>query len=59
MRGAVFQNIYDFDNSPFLDKLTQMDFYITKKCQSNYGVTGLSLASSLSMKYIQIDDDRF
>ena len=58
-RGAVFQNINDFDNNPFLDKLTQMGFHITEKSQSNYGITGLSLASSLNMNYIQIDGDRF
>jgi hypothetical protein len=58
-RGDVFQKIYDFDNSSFLDKLTQMGFHIAEKSQSNYGVTGLSLASSLNMNYIQMEGDRF
>jgi hypothetical protein len=58
-RGDVFAKIYDFDNSSFLDKLTQMGFHITEKSQSNYGVTGLSLGSSLNMNYIQMEGDRF
>jgi hypothetical protein len=58
-RGDVFQEIYDFNNDPFLDNLSQMGFYVAQKSQSNYGVTGLSLSSSLNMNYIQLDNDRF
>jgi hypothetical protein len=44
---------YDFDNSPFLEKMEELGFYIGYCSRSNYTQTDLSLASSLNMEYIQ------
>jgi hypothetical protein len=58
-RGDVLEHIYSFDNSSFLNDLEGMGFYIAQGSQSNYCVTGLSLASSLNMEYLDKLDERF
>jgi hypothetical protein len=58
-RQDTLQQFYHFDNTPFLEALTNMGFYVARCSQSNYAQTQLSLASSLSMKYIQDIDELF
>lgn len=41
-----------FDNSPFLNELRGMGFFVAKCSLSNYSATRLSLASSLNMDYL-------
>jgi hypothetical protein len=43
---------YDYDNREFLDFLRSRGFYVAEKSHSNYLKTALSLASTLSMEYL-------
>lgn len=43
---------YDFENSGFKDFLLKRGFYVPEKSYSNYGMTRLSVSSSLNMDYI-------
>jgi len=51
-RADVLKQLYDFDNTEFLEHLTQKGFYIAEKSNANYPRTLMSLASSLNMKYL-------
>ena len=51
-RSDVLQELYKFDNTPFLQALEERGFYIASQSQSNYMQTALSLASSLNMEYL-------
>jgi len=51
-RADVLDELYGFDNQPFLDFLTAQGFFIADQSQSNYVQTSLSLASSLNMEYL-------
>ncbi len=57
-REDTLMDVYQFDNSPFLDYLEEKGFYIARWSQSNYMFTFLSLASSLNMNYLDILDER-
>ena len=50
---------YGYDNSEFLDALEKMGFYIARCSQSNYSQTGLSLASSLNLSYLEDLSEEF
>ncbi|MDY0096345.1 MAG: hypothetical protein RBT80_26925, partial [Candidatus Vecturithrix sp.] len=50
--ATTLKEVYNYDNQPFLDFLTQKGFYIASKARSNYTFTILSLASSLNMMYV-------
>ena len=50
-RADILKDIYQYDNSEFLNYLTQKGFYVANKSRSNYCQTVLSLSSSLNMKY--------
>ncbi len=41
-----------YDNSPFLNELREMGFFVADCSLSNYSATRLSLASSLNMDYL-------
>ena len=51
-RQDILNELYDFDNSEFIDSLEQRGFYVAQKSMSNYCQTTLSLASSLNLDYI-------
>lgn len=51
-RADVLQAIYGFDNSEFLERLSARGFYVADKAMSNYGRTGLSVPSVLTMDYL-------
>jgi hypothetical protein len=51
-REDVIEAFFDFDNSPFLNRLEDHGFYIASASQSNYTITCLSLASSMNMEYL-------
>lgn len=65
-RSDILEEYFGFDNSLFLNWLSERGFQIAEKSQSNYAQTRLSLASSLNMDYLQSlrsdlvagDDDR-
>jgi hypothetical protein len=47
---------YGLDNTPFINQLHDLGFYVARCSQSNYGQTELSLSSSLNMNYLDALD---
>ena len=58
-RDSVLREFHGYDNSPFLNSLEDMGFYVAYGSLSNYRHTELSLSSLLNMEYIQDFPDRF
>ena len=58
-RADVLKNEYGYDNSSFLNTLSDLGFYVAECSQSNYAQTQLSLASSLNLNYLDALSDRF
>ncbi len=58
-RSDVIQKLYGYDNTPFLDGLRQLGFYIPDCAQSNYSQTSLSVTTSMNMDYIFDIDPSF
>ena len=50
-RADVLRDVYQHDNSVFVDYLTRKGFYVARKSRSNYCHTDLSLPSSLNLAY--------
>lgn len=50
--SRILEEVYDFDNSEFLDYLSDKGFYVVSESRSNYPETHQSLASSLNMTYV-------
>ena len=51
-RQDVLQEIFGYDNTPFLQALESRGFYIADQSQSNYMQTALSLSSSMNLDYL-------
>jgi len=51
-RADVLQEMFDYDNTPFLQSLEAKGFYVAECSQSNYAQTMLSLTSSLNFDYL-------
>ena len=51
-RSDVLKSIYDYDNSEFLDQLTERGFYIADSTFANYNSTAQSLTSALNLDYL-------
>ena len=51
-RADVLQEMFGYDNTPFLQALESREFYVAECSQSNYGQTMLSLTSSLNFDYL-------
>ena len=51
-RADVLNQTHDFNNSDFIEFLTESGFYVADKSQSNYVRSIVSLASSLNMRYL-------
>jgi hypothetical protein len=51
-RADILEEIYDYDNSPFLEFLRARGFYVAEKSRTNYVQTRLSLSSSLNLTYL-------
>lgn len=51
-RADILQNIFDHDNSPFLNFLQDKGFSIASKSRANYNQTWLALSSSLNLTYL-------
>jgi hypothetical protein len=51
-REDILAEVYSFDNSAFLDYLTDRGFFVGAASRSNYCQTALSLASSLNFMYL-------
>lgn len=59
MRADAMEQDLGYDNSPFLQELEQMGFYVATCSRSNYGYTHGSLVSSLNMDYLPVLQERF
>lgn len=57
-RADDLQDVYHFDNSIFLEDLSESGFYVAEWSQSNYSSTLFSVTSSLNMDYLQSLDER-
>jgi len=55
---STLKEFYNFDNSEFIDYLSDKGFYRASKSTANYLKTGHSLASSLNMEYINYLSDK-
>ncbi len=53
MRDDILREVTGFDNTPFLNALTDMGFVVARESQSNYPWTEMSLGSSLNLAYLQ------
>ncbi len=51
-RADILKDKYDYDNTAFLKFLTDKGFFVAPWAGANYCQTGLSLASSLNMRYL-------
>lgn len=51
-RGDILKEMYDHDNSDFLDSLGKKGFYVAHRSKSNYMRSLLSISSSLNMTHI-------
>lgn len=54
---ATLDEVYSYDNSAFIERLTNRGFYVAQSSKSNYIKTVHSLASSLNMEYINYMSD--
>lgn len=50
--SQILAELYEFDNTTFIEFLTSHGFIVTPESRSNYAQTVLSLASSLNMSYL-------
>jgi hypothetical protein len=51
-RADVLLDLYDYDNSEFIQFLESRGFYVAHDSHSNYDDTELSISSSLNMSYL-------
>ena len=51
-RADVLQSLFGYDNSDFLNSLSQRGFYVADCSQANYAYTEFSLTSSLNYDYL-------
>lgn len=52
-RSDHMEDLFGYDNSDFIEFLQSQGFYVASASNSNHNTTGLSLASSLNMLYVQ------
>jgi hypothetical protein len=52
MRSDALKQDLGYDNSPFIDQLTQMGFYVASCGRPNYTFTYASISALLNMRYI-------
>jgi len=55
-RSDVVQELYDYDNSSFINHLRQRGFYVAEQSRSNYAQTAQSLSSSLNFNYLNLEN---
>jgi len=51
----TLKEVYDFDNSEFINYLFDKGFYVANESRSNYAFTDLSLRSTLNMEFLHKD----
>ena len=55
--AGTLQDLFDYDNSGFVEYLHGKGFYVANESVSNYAYTQASLASSLNMDYVNYVSD--
>lgn len=50
---SVLEKYYNFDNSDFLDWLTNKGFEVADNARPNYPITNVSISSTLNMDYLE------
>jgi hypothetical protein len=58
-RDDILLAEFGYDNTPFLDDLTRMGFYVARCSQSNYAQTELAMASVFNFDYLSALGDNF
>jgi len=53
--ARTLEEVYDFDNSEFINYLSDKGFYVANESRANYDNTPQSIASSLNMNFIHDD----
>jgi len=52
-RSDVMQELYSYDNTPFLQQLQSLGFHVTPRSRANYVKTLHALSAVLNMSYVQ------
>lgn len=52
-RSDVMQELYNYDNTPFLAQLQSLGFHVTPRSRANYVKTLHALSAVLNMSYVQ------
>lgn len=55
-RSDVVKELFEFDNSTFIEFLEERGFYVADQSHSNYIQTALSISSALNLDYLEIND---
>lgn len=58
-RTDVLNEIYNYDNSEFINFLRKKGFYIAEKSTSNYPMTAQSLSSAFNFAYLDVLNDEY
>jgi hypothetical protein len=58
-RDDILAELYDYDNSAFIQGLQQRGFYVARQSQSNYSATELTISSALNMMHINTMPEYF
>lgn len=58
-RQDILEEIYEFDNSSFIEFLEDNGFYVANESQSNYSKTTYSLSSSFNLNYLDTLVDEY
>ncbi|MBL7732771.1 MAG: sulfatase-like hydrolase/transferase [Chitinophagaceae bacterium] len=53
--NTELKDLFAYDNSPFIDSLTNRGFHHVAESYSNYNYTPFSMASLLNMEYLQLE----
>ncbi len=56
-REDTLNDVFGFNNSVFINKLEDKGFYIASKSRTNYGITYVSIASTLNLEYMDYLED--
>jgi len=57
-RADILEELYEYDNSEFIERLEKLGFFVSDEANSNYSQTFLSLSSSLNMEYVNYFTDQ-
>jgi hypothetical protein len=57
-RADTLEEVFGFDNTPFLNEMMKRGFVVASRSTSNYANTGSSIPSTLKMEYLAKNDPR-